>query len=148
MSEDGSDEASSQTLGDERCGDAPIMDNDELFRLHNSWELFPHQKVAVREIISRRRVILAFDMGLGKTLIALVAARAFQQSARKLQDGWKRCKDGGITVLVLCPVSMIDAWQQQAVSVGVTITVHTWGKIPRPVPGSRCDDCAFYTSIP
>jgi hypothetical protein len=50
--------------------------------LRNGWTLFPHQKEAVAAILQRRRVILAFDMGLGKTLISLVAARAWQKVGR------------------------------------------------------------------
>jgi hypothetical protein len=36
----------------------------------------------VDAIVRRQRVILAFDMGLGKTLISLVASKAFQDSSK------------------------------------------------------------------
>ena len=50
--------------------------------LRNGWTLYTHQKEAVTAILQRRRVILAFDMGLGKTLISLVAAPAWQKVGR------------------------------------------------------------------
>eukprot|EP01050_Picozoa_sp_SAG11_P017532 SAG11_NODE_2539_length_3242_cov_3.190900_3_plen_197_part_00 len=105
--------------------------------LGNGWSLYAHQKEAVRQIIEQRRVILAFDMGLGKTLISLVAARAFQRTTR--------CR-----VEVLCPVSMADSWRREALAIGVTLTVHSWGKIPAPDADSRggrfmliCDEAHY-----
>ena len=79
--------------------------------------------VAQSSILRRRRVILAYDMGLGKTLIALVAARAFQQSTN-------------CAVLVLAPLSMRGAWEAEARNVGVVLQVYSWGSVPRP-PAAR-----------
>jgi SNF2 family DNA or RNA helicase len=51
--------------------------------------LFAHQREAVRQLIEGQRMILAHDMGLGKTLDALVAAKAYDCS-----------------VIVVCPASL------------------------------------------
>jgi hypothetical protein len=92
--------------------------------LSNGWSLFQHQKDAVREILTRRRLLLAFDMGLGKTLISLVAGRAWQEIT-------------GSPVLVLCPVSVKAGWLKEAAIVGVTVTVHSWGSLPAPPPCAK-----------
>ena len=65
-------------------------------------------------------------MGLGKTVIALCAARA-----------WQRV--GGWAVLVLCPVSVRPSWEREAAAVGVAITTHSWGAVPPPPPA----DCKY-----
>ena len=49
--------------------------------LHNGWYLFEHQKDAVRCCLNSRRVILAYDMGLGKTLIESPTIRRFSPRA-------------------------------------------------------------------
>ena len=58
-------------------------------------------------------MILAFDMGLGKTLISLVAARAFQRGASQQA----RAEEGGervdFKVFVLCPVSVGSSWEKE-----------------------------------
>eukprot|EP01052_Picozoa_sp_SAG31_P021972 SAG31_NODE_1726_length_7435_cov_8.883043_2_plen_406_part_00 len=58
-------------------------------------------------------------MGLGKTLISLVAARVLQRTTQ--------CR-----VLVLCPVSVMSNWQQLAAALGVVISLHSWAKVPTP----------------
>eukprot|EP01051_Picozoa_sp_SAG22_P000870 SAG22_NODE_28_length_28728_cov_19.603619_13_plen_489_part_00 len=47
--------------------------------LPNGWTLFEHQKQATTSILKAGRAILAYDMGLGKTVIGLCAARAWQR---------------------------------------------------------------------
>jgi len=89
--------------------------------LANGWTLFAHQKEAVRSILEQRRLILAYDMGLGKTLIGLVAAKAFAEVL-------------GAKAVVVCPVSLKRNWLKEAAMVGVDIEVHSWGKVPAP-PG-------------
>ena len=89
--------------------------------LPNGWRLYEHQKEAVVAILRQRRQILAYDMGLGKTLISLVAARA-----------WQRTTNGA--VIVLCPVSVRASWESEAAMVDVVISTHSWGSVPAPPP--------------
>ena len=69
--------------------------------LLNGWELFSHQKRAVLKAIQMRRTILALDMGLGKTLIGCVWARAFFQTFSS-------------KTIVICPVSLKEEWERTA----------------------------------
>lgn len=77
--------------------------------------LYAHQKTGVKFLLKRRRAILADDMGLGKSIQALVAAKAFN-----------------VPVLVICPASLKLNWQREAEMVGLTIEVYSWGKLPEP----------------
>ena len=47
--------------------------------LNNGWKLLLHQKKAVIRAIRMRRLVCAYDMGLGKTIIACVYAKAFKK---------------------------------------------------------------------
>ena len=70
--------------------------------LENGWVLYSHQKKAILRGLLMRRMILALDMGLGKTLIGCVWAKAF-------------CKTFiDITVFVICPVSLKKEWKRTA----------------------------------
>ena len=89
--------------------------------LPNGWTLYDHQKEAVVAILQERRQILAYDMGLGKTVISLVAAKA-----------WQRVTNGA--VLVICPVSVRSSWEAEAEMVDVVISTHSWGSVPAPPP--------------
>lgn len=108
--------------------DAPLL---------NGWTLFPHQKKAVSCGILMRRIILALDMGLGKTLIGCVWSKAFCRTFK------------GIKVLIICPVSLHQEWRRtarDAVGLDVstksghewtdtkdvsTVFVSSWAKVPR-----------------
>eukprot|EP00985_Skeletonema_marinoi_P016865 scaffold9139_cov73-Skeletonema_marinoi.AAC.1 len=55
-----------------------LIENAELDKLLlNGWTLYDHQKEGVQRALRMRRLILAFDMGLGKTIIGCVWAKAF-----------------------------------------------------------------------
>lgn len=77
--------------------------------------LFKHQREGVNIMLERRRAILADDMGLGKTLQALVSGQAYK-----------------LPVIVICPASLKINWEREAAGVGVSISVHSWAKIPKP----------------
>ena len=78
--------------------------------LLNGWTLFGHQKRAILKGLMKRRLILALDMGLGKTLIGCVWARAFQQSYDRLK------------VFVICPTTLVTEWKRTAETVtGLTV---------------------------
>jgi SNF2 family DNA or RNA helicase len=117
----------------------PVIEDAALSNpLQNGWVLFPHQRDAVEQIVRRRRVILAFDMGLGKTLISLVAARAIQRAT-------------GCAVTVLCPISVAGGWAMEASAVGVDIEIHSWGKVPAPSKGGHymliCDEAHYMQNM-
>ena len=80
----------------------------------NGQVLFEHQREAVRLMIERKRVILAHDLGLGKTRSALIAARGYE-----------------LRVIVICPAGLEINWQREAEAVQVPIEVYSWAKLPR-----------------
>jgi SNF2 family DNA or RNA helicase len=85
--------------------------------LVNGRILFAHQQEAVRELLMKRRAILAHDMGLGKSAVALVAAKAWQRAF-------------GLPVFVICPASLQENWKREAEYVDVKIEVFSWAKLP------------------
>lgn len=70
--------------------------------LKNGWTLYPHQRKAIIRSLTMRRMILALDMGLGKTIIGAVWAKAFQRTFANLK------------VFVICPVSLQEEWKRTA----------------------------------
>ena len=94
------------------------------------WNLFEHQKEAVKWLLAHRTGgiyrggILADDMGLGKTLSALVAARAM-------------AKIHGCPVFVICPASLKDNWLREAAKAGATIEVFSWAKMPKALESKK-----------
>jgi len=73
--------------------------------LNNGWNILPHQKAGILRGILMRRLILAFDMGLGKTLIGCVWAKAFKRTFPKLK------------VFIVCPVSLAKEWSRTVTEV-------------------------------
>jgi hypothetical protein len=71
--------------------------------LLNGWTLFDHQKEGIIRALRMRRLILAFDMGLGKTIIGCVWAKAFKNTFP------------GITIFVIAPPSLHEDWQRTAI---------------------------------
>ena len=83
--------------------------------------LFAHQRAAVRWLLARRGALLADPMGLGKTLTALVAARAMV-----------RCAD--CRVVVLAPAGLHGHWRREAASLELNLELHSWARLPRGLP--------------
>jgi len=81
----------------------------------NGQVLYAHQREAVQLLIERKRVILAHDLGLGKTRSALLAAKGYE-----------------LPVLVICPASLRINWLREAEAVPVPIQVSSWAKLPEP----------------
>lgn len=102
--------------------------------LLNGWTLFSHQKKAILRSLIMRRFILALDMGLGKTLIGCVWAKAFQQTFE------------GLKIIVVCPVSLKKEWMrtaQEATGLVVddddestNVQIFGWSKTPSEVAPS------------
>ena len=74
--------------------------------LPNGWKLFQHQKDAVIDCIKLGRSIMAFDMGLGKTLISLIWAKSVCSS-------FNDC----ITIIIV-PCTLIQIWKREAEMLG------------------------------
>jgi hypothetical protein len=120
-----------------------LINNADLTKpLNNGWTLYSHQKRSIVKGLMMRRVILALDMGLGKTLIGCVWSRAFQ-----------RTFPGDVKVIVVCPVTLKEDWRRTAVeATGLTVQddkqksdicddttnvfICSWAKIPKEVSNS------------
>ena len=85
--------------------------------------LYAHQKEAVHRMIYGGR-ILAHDMGLGKTLTSLVAARHMVDSGAAL------------SIHIIAPANTFIDWDSEATRVGINrlCYFHSWAKIPEPNP--------------
>ncbi len=81
----------------------------------NGQVLFAHQREAVQCLIERKCLILAHDLGLGKTRSALMAAKGYE-----------------LPVMVICPASLRINWLREAEAVQVPIQVYSWAKLPEP----------------
>lgn len=96
--------------------------------LSNGWQLREYQKAGVEWLLSHgknkiyRGGILADQMGLGKTLTALVAAKKLQQKTN-------------CAILVIAPVSLQETWLRTAAIVEVQIecSSNAYQKIPTPL---------------
>lgn len=60
-------------------------------------KLRPHQETAIKFLTTRKKCILADQMGLGKTMSAIVSA---------LEDDYKK-------ILVICPASVKSTWKRE-----------------------------------
>ena len=131
--------------------------------LLNGWTLFPHQKRAILSGLKMRRMILALDMGLGKTLIGCVWSKAFLKTFE------------AVKVLVICPVSLQAEWKRTAVeATGLTVSskpakwldqeegcietddsqvyITSWAKVPPRITASEqyivvCDEAHSMQSL-
>lgn len=125
--------------------------------LQNGWRIYSHQKKAILQALLMRRMILALDMGLGKTLIGCVWARAFQATY-----------GGGILkVICICPVSLMREWKRTAEeATGIVVEdigknkpdpesswmqICSWAKIPERIPSPKyviiCDEAHSMQSL-
>lgn len=84
-------------------------------------QLFAHQRSAVRWLLARRGAVLADAMGLGKTLTALVAARALV-----------RCAE--VRIAVVAPAGLHRHWLQEGLSLGLRLELHSWARLPQELP--------------
>ncbi len=84
-------------------------------------QLFGHQRTAARWLLARRGAVLAHAMGLGKTLTALVAARALS-----------RCAD--CRIAVVAPVGLHDLWRQESLALALAVELFSWARLPVELP--------------
>jgi hypothetical protein len=109
--------------------------------LANGWYLRDYQKKGVEWLLAHRRGgiytggILADHMGLGKSLEALIAAKAMQ------------CTHD-CPVFVIAPVSVMDNWVREAERAEVKIECFSWSKLPKPLDNQSyvliADECFLY----
>jgi SNF2 family DNA or RNA helicase len=94
------------------------------FKIENVWMFkpFQHQLEAVKFLVENKKVILAHDMGLGKTKSALMASSI-------LQDYYKN-QGVDLKIIVICPASLKINWVREAETVRVKIEVWSYGKPP------------------
>lgn len=90
----------------------PYLDGEPL---PSGRTLFVHQQEAVSLLLDREQMILAHDMGLGKSCSSLVAAKAYD-----------------LPVIIICPATLKINWLREAESVGLPVEVYSWAKIPPP----------------
>ncbi len=83
--------------------------------------LFAHQRLAARWLLARRGALLAHAMGLGKTLTALVAARAMVRAAD--------CR-----IAVVAPTALHPHWRQEGLSLALDLELISWAALPRSLP--------------
>ncbi|MCC5644800.1 DEAD/DEAH box helicase [Nostoc sp. CHAB 5824] len=112
--------------------------------LANGWYLRDYQKKGVEWLLAHRRGgiytggILADHMGLGKSLEALIAARAMQ------------CTHD-CPVFVIAPVSVMENWVKEAARAEVKIECFSWAKMPKPLDTQKyvliCDEAHYAQNI-
>jgi SNF2 family DNA or RNA helicase len=94
---------------------------------------YPHQVDAAQRILTEKKVLLAYDVGVGKTLSCLLAGREY-----------------GGTVAVICPASVVENWKREAAGYLPDIKVFSAGKIPESISGSYMlivDEAHLFQSI-
>lgn len=106
--------------------------------LPNGITPYPHQLEAAREALAERRSINAFEVGLGKTLTALLVFMIY----RKQTSG---------KAIVVCPPSLMENWQREANKL-VDLDVYSAGKVPSPddIDGRYflvADEAHYYQNI-
>lgn len=116
-----------------------LVNNAKLSKpMLNGWTLYPHQKRAILIGLMKRRVVLALDMGLGKTLIGCVWSRSFKLSF------------DGLKIFVICPVSLKGEWKRTAEEAtglkveeakgtaedSLDLQICSWAKVPTKVDPS------------
>ncbi len=79
--------------------------------------LMGHQKETL-SLMLQHSLIVADEMGCGKTMAALVAARIIYEQSQ-------------IVTVVVCPANLINNWREEAALVGFkNLSVYSWAKLP------------------
>lgn len=83
--------------------------------------LYQHQIDIIHRMIETpyHGFINAHDVGLGKTLSALMVAKAYQQ--------YRQC-----AVYILATPSAMEMWRRECEATGVYAEIFSWGKVPMP----------------
>ena len=78
--------------------------------LPNGWTLFDYQKDSIMQCLHHERVILALDMGLGKTIISVMWAKVMCE----------RYPPGTCVALVVSPCTLLENWKRESEMMGFT----------------------------
>ncbi|CAB9526773.1 regulator of chromatin subfamily A-like protein 1 [Seminavis robusta] len=92
-------------------------------------ELFPYQQDGVERLVSQKRLLLADEMGMGKTVQCIEALNRIGK-----EDS---------TILIICPKSVLGVWQQELeqwlnpdLASCWTVHIASMKEKPSPQPGS------------
>lgn len=97
-----------------------------------AFTLYPFQKTAVDLLLKSKRQLLAYDMGLGKTIIALAAAEKLN-----------------LPTLVICPAFMKATWEREFKNFKINdIRINTWANIKFENPMVLIVDESHYGKTP
>ena len=112
--------------------------------LKNGWTLMPYQSKAIKQALELRRLVVAYDMGLGKTLIGCVWAEIMATVISNLQ------------VIVICPKTLQNTWQSTICN-STTILEHStsifsWASVPPPTDDNTpylviCDEAHYMQTM-
>ena len=111
---------------------APPITDRILARLGNLTEpiaeglrLYNHQAEGVKWLASKPRAILADDMGTGKSLTSILAAKAVHEET-------------GAHTVVITKACLIYEWRKEAARINHrVVSCYSWAKIPAPTPGQK-----------
>lgn len=98
-----------------------VLSHLDLSKPIGPYTLYKHQVHGVKFVLWARRCVIGDQMGVGKTLESLVAAKALQEHY-------------GYTVVVITKKSLPMEWMRTAQKIGVAIEVYIWGSIPEYKP--------------
>lgn len=85
--------------------------------LPNGWTLYRHQQEAISACIRLGRTILAFDMGLGKTMIGLIWAKAISSVV------------SDCVTVIISPCTLTEVWRREAEMLGFTTLLPCKSKV-------------------
>ena len=105
--------------------------------LPNGITPYAHQLDAAREILQRRRAILAFDVGLGKTLTSILVGREYQQYVKDSK------------FVILAPPTLLGNWRNEC-NLLIEPELHSSGRIPPSIDGRYflvVDEAHYYQNI-
>jgi hypothetical protein len=95
-------------IKDDKCKDEEKWQRMLSMPLPNGWTLFDYQKESVLQCLKDERVILALDMGLGKTIISVVWAKAMRL----------RYPPGCCVAVVIAPCTLQETWKRESEMMG------------------------------
>jgi len=90
------------------------------FEFKDGSKPFAHQIEDAEQMLRDGRILLASEMGTGKTRSVLLACLEIQR--------WMN-----LPVFVACPASLTTNWQREARIVGVRVSTFSWASIPEPM---------------
>lgn len=106
-------------MAEERRKAGVIMDSKTMTTFADGKKPFAHQVEDSQIMARERKVLLASEMGTGKTRTALRAAEIIRVGRQVL-------------IYVICPPAVMGHWQREAKACGLRLSAFSWGNIPEP----------------